>query len=114
MVPGGFIRIVVPDLFLYARQYVEAVVSADGGLSSEEIALSAADRLLGIVGMQPGVMSERNPHRWMYDFYSLSRFLRMAGFADVKRRAYGEGRVPDLEIVDTRPEDSLHVEAQRV
>ncbi|MEX2284737.1 MAG: methyltransferase domain-containing protein [Gemmatimonadota bacterium] len=52
-------------------------------------------------------------HRYMYDFELMRELLRETGFKTVERRAYREGRVPDLEILDNRPEETLYVEATK-
>ena len=35
------------------------------------------------------------------------------GFVNVTVCDFGEGRVPDCDILDNRPEDSLHLEAEK-
>lgn len=52
-------------------------------------------------------------HRYAYDFELLSRALMEAGFVDVHRVHFGEGAVPDLEILDNRQDYTLFVEARR-
>jgi len=52
-------------------------------------------------------------HRYMYDFDLLRDLLIDAGFTSVIRRDYRVGVVPDLEILDNRPEETLYVEATR-
>jgi hypothetical protein len=49
----------------------------------------------------------------MYDFDSLAARLRKAGFVDVTRREYRQGSCPDVELLDSRPEDSFYLEAIR-
>ena len=51
-------------------------------------------------------------HRYMYDFEMLAGLLGRAGFANVRRCEYQEGRVPDLQELDNRP-GSLVVEASK-
>jgi SAM-dependent methyltransferase len=53
-------------------------------------------------------------HRYMYNFPLLAEALNEAGFADVRRCAYREGVVPDLEHLDNRPDETLFVEASGV
>lgn len=49
----------------------------------------------------------------MYDFTILEEELRGAGFQDVSRVAFREGRTPDLERLDNRPDETLFVEAEK-
>jgi hypothetical protein len=50
-------------------------------------------------------------HRYMYDYDTLAGLLRECGFSAVNRREYRTGLVPDLELLDNRPEETLYVEA---
>jgi predicted SAM-dependent methyltransferase len=102
--PGGIIRIVVPDLAIGARQYLEAIES------DSRNGKAAQDFLNWMQLSRPGV---RDPHLWMYDAPSLTAMLNESGFTNVVTCEYRKGRVPDCEILDNRPEDSLHLEAEK-
>jgi hypothetical protein len=49
----------------------------------------------------------------MYDFELLSAVLQDAGYRDIRQCRYREGEVPDLHLLDNRPEETLFVEARR-
>jgi SAM-dependent methyltransferase len=102
MKPGGVIRVVVPDLALGARQYLAALEAND--------AKAATDFLGWLQLSRPGV---RDPHLWMYDAPSLTAMLSEAGFTNVTVCKFRQGRVPDCEALDNRPEDSIHIEADK-
>ena len=53
---------------------------------------------------------DKNRHHWMYTEQSLVRRPLGAGFSTAKRCQYRQGRCPDLDRLDNRPEDSLFVE----
>jgi SAM-dependent methyltransferase len=102
--PGGVIRIVVPDLALGARQYLDAI-------QTDPRNASAAPEFLNWLQLsRPGV---RDPHLWMYDAASLAAMLSEAGFINAIVCQHKKGRVPDCESLDNRPEDSLHMEAEK-
>jgi len=94
--PGGVLRIAVPDLDQVIASYDPS--DPDGFL---EGMLQGRER-----------STSRHRHWWLYNESSLRTALERAGFRDVERRAYREGRCPDVERVDTRPE-SLFMEAVR-
>ncbi len=101
---GGVARIVVPDLAAGAREYLNAIQKdpSDG---------NAANNFLEWLQLgRPGI---RDPHCWMYDAPSLSAMLAEIGFTSVVVCQYRSGRVPDCDILDNRPEDSLHLEAEK-
>jgi predicted SAM-dependent methyltransferase len=101
---GGVLRIVVPDLAMGARLYLDAL------RANPDDSKAAGDFLDWLQLNKPGV---RDPHLWMYDAPSLSAMLTEAGFTDVSVCEYQQGRTPDCDILDNRIEDSLHVEAQK-
>jgi hypothetical protein len=49
----------------------------------------------------------------MYDAPSLTAMLSEAGFTNVTVCKFRQGRVPDCETLDNRPEDSIHIEADK-
>ena len=52
-------------------------------------------------------------HKYMYDFDMLSAILSEIGFREITRRKFQEGKLPDINLLDNRPEDSLFVEASK-
>lgn len=90
--PGGIFRVVVPDLdrtvSLYDPQRPDAFLDA----------------------MYEHVGGIKNMHKWMYTEPSLISFFEANGFVDVKRCAYREGQLPDVERIDSRPDGSLFIE----
>jgi SAM-dependent methyltransferase len=100
--PGGMIRIVVPDLYYGVSRYIAMRDAAS------EDATAAAILLNWLQLSKPG---HRDPHLWMYDAASLTDLLRSSGFVEVTVCNHKCGRMPDVNILDNRPDDSLHVEA---
>jgi len=49
----------------------------------------------------------------MYDFDSLRELLISSGFRKVEKRAFRQGVVPDINLLDHLPHESLYVEAQK-
>jgi SAM-dependent methyltransferase len=92
--PDGVIRVAVPDLERAVGLY----------------RAGEARQMLDEAFFRPeqGRLAQ---HRYMYDFTLLAAALEEAGFADVRRCAYREGDVPDLELLDNRPDETLFVEA---
>jgi SAM-dependent methyltransferase len=93
--PGGLCRIAVPDLDAMIRSY------------------DAADPERFLDAFFEGRHArDKNRHHWHYNETLLRRLLTEAGFSDVQRCSYRQGRCPDVELADTRPE-SLFIEAVR-
>ena len=102
--PRGLVRLVVPDLAIGARHYVATMQS------NPNDAKAAPEFLNWLQLSKPGV---RDPHLWMYDAPSLTGVLSECGFINAVVCEYQEGRVPDCDILDNRPEESLYLEAEK-
>ncbi|MFH0798559.1 MAG: methyltransferase domain-containing protein [Pseudomonadota bacterium] len=93
--PGGRVRLSVPDLdyalSLYNRGEKELMlqnyffVDHDG--------------------------SHHSRHKYMYEYDGLKNILAENGFVDIEKWVFQKGKLPDIELLDNRPEDSLFVEA---
>jgi SAM-dependent methyltransferase len=90
---GGVLRISVPDLDAFVRDF-DPTQSMDWATKLFEANES----------------SEKNMHHFMYNFVSLQTLLKSVGFSQVTRRDFQEGICPDVEKLDNRP-GSLFVEA---
>jgi predicted SAM-dependent methyltransferase len=94
--PGGTMRVSVPDLTVMVGQYqpedpdafVKAVFEIDH-------------------------INTKNRHHWMYAEKSMREALESAGFVNVTRCQYRQGKCPDLKLLDNRPEHSLFMEADK-
>lgn len=94
--PGGWVRLCVPDLEHALRLY-------DQGDKEEALHYF----------FETSATPYYRTHRYMYDFDLLRGLLDVVGFVDIGRRLYREGRVPDLAVLDNRPEETLYVEATK-
>ena len=94
--PGGAIRLVVPDL-----EYIMSLY----GKGERERTLSYF--------FYPSPRSDLFSRRYQYDFKLLEDLLGSLGFCEIRRCRYREGAIPDLNVLDRLPEESLYVEAQK-
>jgi predicted SAM-dependent methyltransferase len=93
---GGIIRICVPDLE-YAISFYQK--------RDKEIALNYF-----FSNSKSGYFAR---HKYMYDHDLLRQLLEEAGFANIKRCSYRESRIPDINVLDNRPEETLYMEATK-
>jgi SAM-dependent methyltransferase len=131
--PGGIQRIVVPDLELLARQYlehfgepghdervaemIEQMVRGEAhGTSTQRPLRRRAERLLLGDARKRG-----EAHRWMYDRTSLTELLTQSGFVETEVVSHDVSRIPDWNAIgldvlaDGTPykPSSLYMEARR-
>lgn len=119
----GVLRVVVPDMYMAASQYVSAMLAYQKSMSSLQTQINFLGREIRVHEVTDAFVAEffdPDPvhriafrHAWMYDFWSLKSRLERVGFVDVVRCRYREGAVPDLELLDRRPDNSLHVECRK-
>jgi len=108
---GGKLRLIVPDLKLLATKYVNDVINADEFMYSIKLKDSEKKKTLG-EKLFPSFFL-KDIHKWMFDFESLSILLKFIGFEKVEKLNFQEGSVPDIEILDNRPDQSLFLEAKK-
>lgn len=92
--PGGLIRIVIPDLDYHVHRYEPT---------------NPNELLDAIYSYERGTRSDHG-HKWWYNEHSLRTLLEDIGFREATRYSIGEGRCPDLDVLDRRPL-SLFMEA---
>jgi predicted SAM-dependent methyltransferase len=114
--PQGVIRIIVPDAGLYLDNY-SARKSGSGVSFPFEAGEHFDGAFVPLLSVNRIFYQDRDSlagHRTMYDEDLLGLVLRRAGFVDVQRRVFKQGKVPEL-LLDTpsRECESLYMEARR-
>lgn len=109
MTPGAVLRVVVPDLELYARAYIAGLDGQPAVLPNEyfvnRTGVNAAVAVFNELFYGPD-------HRFNYDFRTLAEVLKGVGFAEVTKCAFRQGRDPRLLIDHPgHLSESLYVEA---
>jgi predicted SAM-dependent methyltransferase len=101
LVPGGLLRVVVPDAGAYARSY------ANGGAglitdyrSGRPTAMLALQEVFYLHG-----------HRSAWDEETLSLLVSAAGFTDWSSSSYGQSRLDPVPDTEARRAESLYFEA---
>lgn len=118
--PGGLFRLIVPDLYNSAKQYL---VEADR--KDPEACTRFMDDSLLVERRRPTLRQALvlafggSPHRWIWDEFSLGDELRAAGFINVRRCVMGDSRDPEFGDVESADRfgsgdlASLAIECQR-
>lgn len=109
LIPGGIIRIAVPDLRFHVDRYL---TRHDADLFVEGVRLGR-DRAKGLRQKLMSVIARDPEHHWMYDGESLVKLLAAAGFLNPRVMPSGTTMIPDpgaLDLAERSPE-SVFVEA---
>ena len=101
---GGGFRVIVPDAELVLRRYFDApdeLVARRG---------TGVETPMEIVNLY---FRQRYEHQFVYDWLTIEKMLLRAGFAVVRRSAFGQGdQCPPVILDDEKYEwESLYVEA---
>lgn len=104
--PGGTFRIIVPDLRIYIKEYIEASSSNDDLTKANAAEHFCRDTYLGRVDSRSTLLSRinaafsNNVHQWMWDYEALSKILDVHGFVNI--RPFIKGNAEDKMFL--RPE----------
>ena len=112
--PNGIFRLVVPDLELYARNYI----SSDDPLAAvafmKSTSLGITTRTKTFFGFCKSWLGNSG-HLSMWDFNSLKYELLSAGFTNIRRCSYGDSEDRMFDEVDdlSRFIDSVGIECRK-
>jgi len=111
LIPGGMIRLALPDATQMAR---ELLVGVDQG--SPDAGRTFNERLLAFPSSKPGLVTRAkgalggHVHRWQPTPDLMTSMLLEAGFENIQQRCFKDGLLPDVEVIETRSE-SFFIEA---
>ena len=109
---GGLFRLVVPDLEILAKRYLE---SDDPGAASsfmEATSLGVSERQRGLRGLATTWFGNSS-HLWMWDLKSISQELAAVGFEDISRCRLGDEPVFQDVEEEGRFVDALAVQCRK-
>jgi len=111
LIPGGILRMVVPDLRSILSEYMGGQPSGDG--SGNMDANNRADRLnqrLMFRSCEPrsgniflriySSLKDLHSHKWMYDADSLIFYFREAGLLNVREMGYLRSQIEGIEKIE--------------
>lgn len=115
LLSGGTIRLSIPDGGLYLETYAQREGIISPGQGEREFPYEQADRASDLYTPIVSVnrIARDSGHQYLYDFSLLKLVLEKAGFIEVERVAYRQGRDAELFLdSEHRAEESLYVEAR--
>jgi predicted SAM-dependent methyltransferase len=108
--PGGWVRIVVPDVRRFVEAYLSNSPGAWAALGFEKLPADLPTPML----LLNHVFRQGREHRFAFDFETLAFALKSAGFVEIRQCSFGQSSDPQLAI--DRKEHapySLYVEARK-
>ncbi len=105
--PAGILRVVLPDLNIFALQYTKGQITADRFVTCTGLAIDNMPIWKIILC--------HYYHRWMYDAPAVASLLESLGYRQVKICQWGWSALPELAALDShhkeRAPESFYVEA---
>jgi SAM-dependent methyltransferase len=102
LVPGGLIRVVVPDIARCLRAYQEQDQSffdaRRENFSWWPAEATALENFLTYAGVGPEPRFVFEAHKYGYDFATLSKALAAAGFSEIKQSEFQQSAEPELHV----------------
>jgi len=112
--PGGFFRLVVPDLEYLAASYLSNQTAGAASQFMRDACLGEESHRRGIPGLLRALFG-RTRHFWMWDYKALAKELADAGFTGIRRARLGDSAEPRFAEVEEigRWENCLGIECCR-
>lgn len=116
--PQGIFRVVVPDMALLIEEYQTALGAGDREAMHHLMERAQLGREAAPVGLLRKLMLVlgHSAHQWMWDYDSLAAELEQAGFAAIRRCAFGDCEDQRFREVEDRGrfQDALAVECRKL
>jgi len=108
---GGIFRLVVPDLEVMAKTYINSNTSEAAHEFMRITWLGKEHRQRDIVSFLKDWLAGNN-HLWMYDYNSLSLELSKAGFQNIRRAKFGDCDIDLFKDVEDQERWTLELGIQ--
>ena len=109
---GSLFRLVVPDLEILARRYLESDEPAAASSFMEATSLGVSERQRGLRGLAT-IWLGNSSHLWMWDLKSIRQELSAVGFTDIRRCCLGDEPVFEDVEQESRFVDALAVQCRK-
>ncbi len=114
LVPNGFFRLVVPDLEVYAKEYLASENSNASIKFMKDTSLGLEKRNKSFTAFLRSWLGNSN-HLWMWDYTSLEQELYSQNFIDIRRCTYNDSECTAFEAVERQDRyiNALGIECRR-
>lgn len=103
--PGGTFRLVLPDLEIIAKSYLESLKTKPETASIDFCGngslMGVSDRSKGLKGLLTSHFGNAH-HLWMWDNYSMTAELKKAGFKDIHKVVFNDNPDEMFKLVEDK------------
>jgi hypothetical protein len=100
--PGALFRLIVPDLELMARGYLQSLDQGDSAASIrfiKNMIFGLEERPKGLKGFISSYWGNAN-HLWLWDHASMAEALKQTGFINIRRCSFNDSVDPMFKLVE--------------
>lgn len=110
----GIFRLIVPDLEVLAKKYIQSQEATAAEMFMRETSLGFETRQKGLKGLLQFQMGNSS-HLWMWDHKSLEQELAAVGFVNIRRCVFGDSPDPMFKLVEDpgRFTDAVAIESRK-
>ncbi len=116
--PDGIFRLIVPDMELICRKYIDAL---DKDKDPDAVKKMLEESILGIKTRKRGFLNffksffGNANHLWMWDFYAMEKVLKDAGFKNIRPAKFGDCADQQFALVESeaRFRDAVAIECTK-
>ena len=115
LAPGGYFRLVMPDLELLVGEYHASEAAGAAITLMQQTGLGVTRRDRSVSRFLRSYLGN-STHLWLWDFKAIKHELEQTGFSLVRRAYYGDSADPRFAEVEDAPRwlNCLGVECQRL
>lgn len=99
--PGGRVRLVVPDLFAYCKEYLDSSRVDRAQILHRQLLYRHEERENSMIMGVYTALTDFHTHKFMYDALAMSELFRKVGFVEISERDYLKSDIPLLEQVES-------------
>lgn len=101
LAPGGIFRLVMPDLFTLAKQFINSNDTNASIIFLKDSSLGVTKRERSLIRFLRNYFGN-SQHLWLWDFKSAKRELENVGFIHIRQAYFGDSRDPKFQEVEDK------------
>ena len=99
--PGGYVRLVVPDLFYYCSEYISSCREDRAKILNNKLMYRDAGRNKCILSKLYNAITDFHTHKFMYDSKLLTELFRKCGFIEIRECKLNESNIEFLNQIES-------------
>lgn len=99
--PGGYVRLVVPDLYAICKEYVDSQGNDRAHILHNKLLYRKNSRDSNVIRGAYTALTDFHTHKFMYDVNAMVSLFLKTGFENVSERSYLDSDITAIEQVES-------------